>query len=278
MDISKSVYSLFDLKGKIIVITGGAGLLGRQHAKVVAYAGGIPVLLDLNEDIVKSLARDIERQFNIQAAGYKVNITQENQIEANCTSILQRYGQIDGLVNNAANDPKMDSDGVKNFSRLENFQLSAWNDDIAVGLTGAFLCAKHYGKAIAMQGGSIVNISSDLGLIAPDQRLYHKPGQPDDEQPVKPVTYSVVKSGLIGLTRYLSTYWVEQGVRCNALCFGGVKNDQDPAFLKEVCARIPMGRLARKDEYQGAILFLLSAASSYMNGAIISVDGGRTAW
>ena len=115
-----------------------------------------------------------------------------------------------------------------------------------------------------------------MGLIAPDQRLYRKTGLPDDIQPVKPVTYSVVKSGLIGLTRYLATYW--PNVRCNALCPGGVANNQDQAFLKEVCSRIPMGRLARPDEYQGAVLFLLSEASSYMTGAILIIDGGRSCW
>lgn len=269
---------MFSLHNKIIVITGAAGLLGRQHAEVVARAGGIPVLLDLHSEAVELMATDLEKRFGTLAMGYAVDITKESQIEANCADLLQRFDQIDGLVNNAANNPKMEGDGIKNFSRLENFQLPVWDADIAVGLTGAFLCAKHYGFAIARQGGSIVNISSDLGLIAPDQRLYRKPGLPEDQQPVKPVTYSVVKSGLIGMTRYLATYWAEQGVRCNALCPGGVENNQDPTFLKEVFARIPMGRLARADEYQGALLFLLSDASSYMNGAVISIDGGRTTW
>lgn len=270
--------ALFSLQDKVIVITGAAGLLGCQHAEVVARAGGIPVLLDLNAEAVESLARDLDQRHGVPTAGYAVNITCESEIEANCAVVIQRFGHIDGLVNNAANNPKVEGDGTKNFSRLENFSLPAWEADIAVGLTGAFLCAKHYGDAIARQGGSIVNISSDLGLIAPDQRLYRKLGLPEDQQPAKPVTYSVVKSGLIGLTRYLATYWAAQGVRCNALCPGGVENNQDAHFLKEVCARIPMGRLARADEYQGALLFLLSEASSYMNGAVISVDGGRTAW
>lgn len=269
---------MFNLNGDVIVITGGAGMLGRQHAEVVARAGGIPVLLDLHADPVESLARELEQRHGISSAGYAVDITHESEIEANCAVVLQRFGRINGLVNNAANNPKVEGDGNKNFSRLENFPLAAWDADIAVGLTGAFLCAKHYGHAIARQGGSIVNISSDLGLIAPDQRLYRKLGLPEDQQPVKPVTYSVVKSGMIGLTRYLATYWADQGVRCNALCPGGVENNQNPTFLKEVCSRIPIGRLARPDEYQGALLFLLSGASSYMNGAILSVDGGRTAW
>lgn len=272
------IESLFSLKNRVIVITGAAGLLGRQHAEAVARSGGTPVLLDLNIDSVKKLAADLTSRYGVPAAGWAVDITREAEIEANCTAILARFGRIDGLVNNAANNPKVEAAEGKNFSRLENFPLATWEADVAVGLTGAFICAKHYGAAIARQGGSIVNISSDLGLIAPDQRLYRKPGLPEDRQPVKPVTYSVVKSGLIGLTRYLATYWADRGVRCNALCPGGVENNQDPVFLKEVCSRIPMGRMARPDEYQGVMLFLLSEASSYMNGAVISVDGGRTTW
>lgn len=269
--------ALFSLKDKVIVITGAAGLLGPQHAEVVARAGGTPVLLDLGADAVKSLADDLARRYDGSAAGYAVDITHESQIDANCAAVVERFGHIDGLVNNAAKNPKIEDDRAS-FSRLERFSLLAWDADIAVGLTGAFLCAKHYGSAIARQGGTIVNISSDLGLIAPDQRLYRKPGLPEDRQPVKPVTYSVIKTGIIGLTRYLATYWADRGVRCNALCLGGVADNQDPAFLEQVSARIPMGRLARADEYQGVLLFLLSEASSYVNGAVISADGGRTVW
>lgn len=270
--------TLFSLRGRVVVITGAAGLLGRQHAEVVARSGGTPVLLDILAEQVKKLAESLTHCYGVPSEGFAVDITREAEIEANCAAIIDHFGRIDGLVNNAANNPKVEGDNSKNFSRLENFPLAAWEADVAVGLTGAFLCAKHYGAAIARQGGSIVNISSDLGLIAPDQRLYRKRGLPEDQQSVKPVTYSVVKSGLIGLTRYLATYWTDRGVRCNALCPGGVENNQDPAFLKEVCSRIPMGRMARPDEYQGALLFLLSEASSYMNGAVISVDGGRTTW
>ncbi len=272
--------ALFSLKSQVVVITGAAGLLGRQHAEAVARAGGTPVLLDLHAQPVAQMAADLAAQYGVPASGWAVDITQEAEIEANCAAILARHGRIDGLVNNAANNPKVEGDGSKKFSRLENFPLEVWQADVAVGLTGAFLCAKHYGTAISRnpQGGSIVNISSDLGLIAPDQRLYRKTGLPDDQQPVKPVTYSVVKTGLIGLTRYLATYWADRSVRCNALCPGGVENNQNPAFLQEVSSRIPMGRLARPDEYQGTLLFLLSAASSYVNGAVLAADGGRSAW
>jgi len=269
---------LFSLQGRVIVITGGAGLLGRQHAKAVAMAGGIPILLDLLAGPVQECADKISRRYGVAAAGYTVDITREAEVKANCGELLARYGRVDGLVNNAANNPKFEPALRENFNRLENFDLEIWNTDVATGLTGAFLCVKHYGAAIARNGGSIVNISSDLGLIAPDQRLYRKPGLPDNQQPVKPVTYSVVKTGLIGLTRYIATYWADRGVRCNTLCPGAMENDHDPTFLKQLCSLIPMGRLARHNEYQGALLFLLSDASNYMNGAILCVDGGRSAW
>lgn len=271
---------LFRLDGKVIVITGAAGLLGRQHAESVAAYGGIPVLLDLYQKPVTKLAKQLEIKYSVPVMGLQVNITQENDIVESCRLIVERFGKIDALVNNAANNPKMEQGRDKNFSRLENFPLDVWEQDIAVGLTGAYLCAKHYGNQISNnpEGGTIVNISSDLGLMAPDQRLYKKEGVNDDQQPVKPVTYSVVKTGLIGLTRYLATYWAEKNVRCNALCPGGVENGQPEEFLKEVFSRIPMGRLAKSNEYQGVLLFMLSNASSYLNGAIIPVDGGRTAW
>ena len=238
------------------------------------------MLLDLHAQAVERQVADITKRFGVPASGWVVDITKEAEIEANCAAVLARHGRIDGLVNNAANNPKVEEDAGRNFSRLEHFPLDVWQADLAVGLTGSFLCAKHYGAAIARnrQGGSIVNISSDLGLIGPDQRLYRRADLPNDQQPVKPVTYSVVKTGLIGLTRYLATYWADRNVRCNAICAGGVENNQDNAFLQEVSSRIPLGRLARADEYQGLLILLLSDAASYLNGAIIAADGGRTVW
>ena len=271
---------LFSLHGKVIVITGATGVLGRKHAEAVACYGGTPILLDLSQQVVDDFANKLNERYRVDSVGFSIDITDEKMIKSNVEELIVRFGKIDGLINNAANNPKVEDSKQINFSRLENFSLDVWSSDIAVGLTGSFLCAKHYGFAISQNpnGGSIVNISSDLGLIAPDQRLYAKDGIDNDKQNVKPVTYSVVKTGLIGLTRYLATYWADKNVRCNAMCPGGVENGQPDDFLKEVSKRIPMGRMANSDEYQGTLLWMLSDASSYLNGAIVPVEGGRTAW
>jgi NAD(P)-dependent dehydrogenase (short-subunit alcohol dehydrogenase family) len=271
---------LFKIDKKVVIITGAAGLLGKGYAEVIAAYGGVPILLDLHKGPVEKLAGKLNDKYNVGAVGISVDITSEQQIKDSANWIIKKFGKIDCLINNAANNPKVENEGDLLFSRLENFPLDIWNQDIAVGLTGAYLCSKHYGLKISENpnGGSIINVSSDLGLIAPDQRLYMKQGLPREHQPVKPVTYSVVKSGLIGLTRYLSTYWSDRGVRCNAICPGGVENGQPEDFLEKVSSRIPMGRLASVDEYQGTIIWMLSDASSYLNGSTIVVDGGRTTW
>ena len=271
---------LFSLKDKVVVITGAAGMLGRMHAEAVAAYGGHSILLDLTEESVTTIADQLNDQYGVRSMGFAVDITDETQIKSNTIEVIECFGKIDGLVNNAANNPKVEGSSERHFSRLENLPLEVWNQDIAVGLTGAFLCSKHYGYQIAQnpKGGSIVNISSDLGLMAPDQRLYSEPGLSEELQPVKPITYSVVKTGLIGLTRYLATYWVGKNIRCNVMCPGGVENDQPDSFLEKVSSRIPLNRLAQTDEYQGTLVWMLSDASSYLNGAIVPVDGGRTAW
>ena len=281
MKNKEKILNKFQLDNKVVIITGGAGFLGQKHAEAVAEFGANPVLLDLEQEKVEKTADLIKSQYNVKCVGLAVDITREDSVKNCCESVINEFGKIDVLINNAANNPAVDSKGgVQNSSRLEDFSVELWNDDLAVGLTGAFLCAKYFGTAISNNpsGGVIINISSDLGIVAPDQRLYRKDGLPEEQQPVKPVTYPVVKTGLIGLTRYLSTYWPEKKVRCNALCPGGVFNNQGEDFLKKVESLIPMGRMANSDEYQNAIVFLASDASSYMNGAILNIDGGRTAW
>jgi NAD(P)-dependent dehydrogenase (short-subunit alcohol dehydrogenase family) len=271
--------SLFDITGRVAVITGGAGLLGEQHARVIAAAGGIPVLLDLNSSRAEEIARQLSDDFGVPATAARTNIVDRADVERVLGETLSRFGRVDILINNATNNPKVQESGPVNFSRFENFPIEQWTGDIAVGLTGAFLCSQVFGSEMARRRrGVIVNIASDLALIGPDQRIYRREGLPEDRQPVKPVTYSVVKSGLLGLTRYLATYWADAQVRVNAICPGGVYDGQPADFMAKLTALIPLGRMAAVDEYQGAILFLVSDASSYMTGGNLVVDGGRTCW
>lgn len=272
---------LFTLKDKVIVVTGAGGLLGFEYCKAIINAKGIPILIDINEKLLKSKVAELKQEHpSCICDGYVIDITNEKEIENNCAEILIKYRKIDGLINNAANNPKIENNDGMNFSRLENFDINIWQKDLNVGLLGAFLCIKHYGFAISknLQGGSIINVSSDLGIMAPNQELYKKKGVSPDLQSVKPVTYSVVKHGINGLTRYISTYWADKNVRCNSICPGGVFNNQSDEFLEKVSKLIPLGRMAEEDELNGIIIYLLSDASSYVNGSIINIDGGRTVW
>ncbi|MFI8383507.1 SDR family oxidoreductase [Pseudomonas sp. NPDC079086] len=274
-----SVESLFRLDGRVAIITGGAGLLGYQHAVTIAGLGGIPVLLDINAEALSTNAARLAEETGCLVPTYVVDITDLQALEAVGQQLLAEHGRVDILINNAARNPKVERAGDKDFSRLEHFPWEQWQLDLNVGLGGAFNCAKIFGAQMARQGrGVIVNIASDLGVIAPDQRLYRIEGREAEQQPVKPVTYSVVKHGLIGLTKYLATYWCEQGVRCNALSPGGVYAGQNDVFVSKLTQLIPLGRMAEADEYRGAIAFLCSDASTYMNGANLVMDGGRSTW
>jgi NAD(P)-dependent dehydrogenase (short-subunit alcohol dehydrogenase family) len=272
---------MFSLKDKVIIVTGAAGLLGYEYCKAIIQAEGIPVLIDINKITINEKIEELNLNFpGSDCKGFVVDITNEELIEKNCSEILNIYGKIDGLINNAANNPKIEDNDLINFSRLENFNINTWNSDLNIGLLGSFLCVKHYGFAISKNknGGSIINVSSDLGVIAPNQNLYKKEGVHEDLQSVKPVTYSIIKHGLNGLTKYIATYWADKNVRCNSICPGGVFNHQPTDFLDKVSELIPLGRMAEKEEMNGMIVYLLSNASSYVNGTIINIDGGRTAW
>jgi NAD(P)-dependent dehydrogenase (short-subunit alcohol dehydrogenase family) len=272
---------LFKLDNQVVVVTGAGGYLGGYHAEAIAAFGGTPILIDIEETRTAARSELLRSQYNVPAMSIAVDITNEAEVAAAVDQVLEKHGRIDALINNAANNPEV-TQGLpqsENFTRLENFPIEAWEADLRVGLTGSFLCAKHFGAKLALNhsGGVIINVSSDLGLIAPDQRLYTRPGLAE-HQPVKPVSYSVAKTGLLGLTRYLATYWNEGHVRCNAICLGGVRKGQNQEFLERVAERIPLGRLANPDEYQGTIVWLLSRGSSYLNGAVIAIDGGRSVW
>ena len=267
-----------EIKDKVCVVTGGAGLLGFQFSEALLEAKGIVYLLDIDNLSLNEKVAKLEVKYPGRCFGLPVDITNEKSVTDAC-NVIAKFGRVDILINNAANNPKVEKGESKTLSRLENFQLSQWNEDLAVGLTGAFLCSKIFGSEMAKQRrGVIINICSDLGIIAPDQRIYRIEGLNDDQQPVKPVSYSVIKHGLIGLTKYLATYWADKGIRVNALCPGGVYTNQPNGFVNKLSSLIPMGRMARIDEYKAAILFLASDASSYMTGQNLIIDGGRSIW
>ena len=276
-------FEKFDLTGKTALITGAAGLLGIEHATALLESGAAVVLTDIDEAGLAAARETMSRNADItriQTRG--MDVSKLGDIRAVAEYLAAESLRIDILVNNAAIDPKVKGDqGVlEETSRLENFPLDQWDLQVAVGLTGAFLCSQVFGTAMARdgKGGVILNIASDLSVFAPDQRLYRKEGLEDDMQPVKPVTYSVIKAGLVGLTRYIATYWADKRVRCNALSPGGVFNGQNEAFVQRLSSLIPLGRMASKEEYRAAVQFLCSDASAYMNGQNVVMDGGRSVW
>ena len=273
-------FEKYDLTGKVALVTGGAGLLGRQHASALLESGATVVIADISIDAL-AVARTtlLNESPSAQILTKVMDVSNPADIRRVADSLDGL--RVDILINNAAIDPKVTGDsGLVDTSRMENFPLLQWEQQIAVGLTGAFLCSQVFGAAMARDGlgGVILNIASDLSVIAPDQRLYEIQGLSADQQPVKPVSYSVIKAGLVGLTRYLATYWATSGVRANALSPGGVQNEQGHEFVQNLISRIPMGRMASPDEYRATIQFLCSDASAYLNGQNIVMDGGRSVW
>lgn len=272
----------FNLTGKLALITGAAGLLGRQHASALAAIGARVILTDIDLASAERAAAAIGAEIvDSQCLARQINVTSVDSVTAAAREISSKIGPVDILINNAAIDPKVTSaPGVMHSSRFEAIGLDQWNLEIAVGLTGAMLCAQVFGTLMAERGGGVIlNIASDLAVIAPDQRLYRRSDVTSEaQQPVKPVTYSVIKHGLLGLTKYLATYWADRGVRVNALSPGGVFQNQDPDFVSRLTRLIPMGRMADVDEYRSAVQFLCSDASRYMTGQNIVMDGGRSVW
>lgn len=255
-------YTFTDLKNKVVVITGGNGLLGTQFVKTFLSVNSKVVILDL---LIKK--KKIKNVYRV-----KCDITDEEDVKKSLIKIKKKYQKIDILINNASNNyaPK-EITSKKNFF-LENFDQTIWDKDLKVGLSGSFLCTKIFGTFMSKNGGGkIINISSDLGIIGPDQRIYSNNFK-------KPVTYSVIKHGIIGLTKYTATYWAKKNITCNAIAPGGIYNNQPRSFVKKIEQLIPLGRMAKKNEYNFLILFLSSKHSSYLNGSIVVADGGRSVW
>jgi len=245
-----------DLKNKIVIITGGNGFIGKQFTKAFQSVGSKVIIIDNKNKKLKNNS-------------YLCDITNEKDVRLVFKKIIKRYKKIDVLINNAANNPQITK---QKFNSLENYSIKEWHKDIDVSLTGALICSKIFGTKMSKQssGGVIINISSDLGLIAPDQRIYKSTNF------IKPASYSVVKHGIIGLTKYTASYWASKKVRCNAIAPGGMFNNQNKNFITNVKKLIPLNRLAKKNEFNSLVLYLSSKESSYVTGSTISIDGGRT--
>lgn len=269
----------FNLEGKTALITGAAGLLGKEHSAALLECSAAVVMTDISMHNLEAARSELLKDYpDAEIDIYTMDVSNENDIKCVQYELSKRKKYVDILINNAAIDPKVNEESVLETSRLENLKQQDWDLQVAVGLTGAVLCSKVFGSLMAERdhSGVILNIASDLSVISPDQRLYRKDNRADDQQPVKPVSYSVIKHGLIGLTKYLATYWPGR-VRCNALSPGGVYDGQNEKFVESLVSLIPMGRMAKKNEYREAVQFLCSDASSYMNGQNLIIDGGRSA-
>jgi len=274
-----SVLDLFQLTGRVAVITGGAGMLGSRYADAIAEAGGSPVLVDLDGERASQIAGEIADRHQVKTLGIGVDITSKTEVDRLRDRIVEEFGRIDILINNAALTVKGGgSSGGNYFAPFEEYSQELFDRALGVNLTGSFLVTQSIGSWMANNNsGVVVNISSDVAMISPDHRIYE--GMEYDGQPFNtPIAYSMSKAALLAMTRYLATYWADSGVRVNALVPAGVFDEHEQDFVIRLSNVIPMARMAHKDEYKGAILFLCSEASSFMTGASLVVDGGRTAW
>jgi 2-deoxy-D-gluconate 3-dehydrogenase len=271
------IFDQFNLSGRVAAVTGGAGLLGAEFCRTLAQAGARVVIADINLPAAQSLAETLAKEGLHQVLPLQTNVTSLASVQQMVGQALDAFERLDILVNSAALDPKFDPQhGMQNSNSFEDYPLQAWNQALEVNLTGAFLCCQAAARPMQKQGkGVIINLSSIYGLSGPDQRLYQRPGSPPQ---FKPAFYSVTKWGILGLTQYLATYFAGQNIRVNAISPGGVYNGHDDTFVQSYSAKTVLGRMAAKDDMNGALLFLASDASQYMTGANLVVDGGWTAW
>ncbi len=277
--MANAVPAMFDLTGRVAILTGGAGMLGRQYTRTLLEAGAKVVVADVSGPQAEQAAAQAVAELGGEAIGKGVDVRQKAAVQRLVDDVMQRFGRIDILINNAAIDPKFDSGvAARQANTFEDYPLELWQQSLDVNLTGAFLCSQSVGKVMVSQRrGAVVNICSTYGLVAPDQRLYRREGEAEQKL-FKPAPYSVTKAGIAHLTRYLAAYWGHLGIRVNTLTPGGVFNSQDDEFVTKYASRTPLARMAQQNEMNGAMLFLVSDASTYMTGANVVVDGGWTAW
>jgi len=270
------IQELFDLTGKTAIVTGGAGFLGQQFSEALSEAGATVIVADINQQTAMDYA-EVLLERGGKAVGIGVDITDPSSVQNLMDQTLEKVHRLDILVNSAALDPKFESQSKStHVTSFEDFPLESWKQALDVNLTGMFLTCQAAARVMKDVGkGSLINICSTYGIAGPDQRLYKSLGEP---RLYKPVYYSVSKAGVLGLTKYIATYYEGTEIRCNALTPGGVERDHDQAFKEAYSSRTVLGRMAKPHEMKGAVVFLASEASSYMTGTNLIVDGGWTAW
>jgi len=276
MKDEKMISKLFDLEGRNIVITGASGLLGSQYANTLSSAGANIILLDIDTAKNEKLKSTLIKKYKNKISAYTLDISDQIKVNKTSKKIIKDFKKIDGLINNAAYTSKGAKEKSDNaFGAFENFPIDIWQKSLDINLSGVFFCSQAFGKIMAKQGkGVIVNIASTYGLVGADQRIYGKSGLN------LPISYAATKGAIVNFTRYLAAYWHGKNIRVNTLSPGGVMDEtyQEKTFIKKYSEKTILGRMANKDEYNGAMLFLISDASSYMTGANLVVDGGWTSW
>lgn len=261
--------NFFDLSGKVVVLTGASGLLGRKYTEGFCMSGANVALCDINYTKCKELKEDLEKKYDSKILAIRVDITDQASVKSMVRKVIKEFSKIDVLVNNAVYP-----EGRKERSiPFEEFPTNLLNKIIAVNINGMILCCQHVGKIMKKQrSGVIINVSSIYGLVAADQRIYGKSGLNST------AAYAITKSAILNLTRYLASYWSKTGIRVNSISLGGVESGQDLEFIKRYSHKTMLGRMAKTDEYVGSVLYLASDASAYMTGSNLVVDGGWTAW
>lgn len=263
-----SINKIFNLTNKVIILTGASGLLGTEYAHGLSQAGANVVLADLNFEKCKKLSSNINEKYGVDSFPIKLDVTKTNSINTMIKKVIKKFSKIDILINNA-----IFSEVGNTKTTFENYDLNIWKKGLNVNLTGPFLCCQEVGKIMKKQkNGNIINISSVYGLLGADQRIYEKSGWNST------IAYGTTKSAILNMTRYLASYWHNAGIRVNSLSLGGVERGQGRKFVKKYSEKTMIGRMAKQDEYVGAIIFLSSNSSSYMTGSNLVIDGGWTAW
>lgn len=266
----------FNLKGKTAIVTGGAGILGSHFCKGLADAGANVAIVDINIHEAHYLAEEITENYGVTAKAFYSNLISEKSVIEMVRAVVDEFGQIDILHNNAAGKS---SDLAAFFAPFEDYDLQQWKEIMSTNLDSMFLVAKHVGDILKKQGkgGSVIQTASIYGIMGPDNRIYEGSLYLDGAINT-PAVYSASKGGVVALTKYLATYWAKDGIRVNTITPGGVESGQNDIFKKKYSDRIPLGRMGSADEMVGALIFLASDASSYVTGQNIIIDGGLSAW